>query len=294
MKIGQLSIQSIIENTPELPSMPTAVLSVIRESGSASSSAKSVAEHIAQDQALTARILRLANSAYYGLERKVTDIEDAVIVLGMRAVRSLAMVASTYTWMSKPLKAYGLGPKELWAHSFGVGVCSEMLAKKTSKTEPETAFTAGLLHNMGKTVLNVWLHDRTAALAKAAQRAEMPFDEIERRMLGFDHAQVGAALAEKWNLPESITSAIRYHHLPDAAEEHRGVVDCVHLADCLTTGLGIGLGIDGKCYRVSEHSFERLSLQPATCDDVLAECAKRNREYEVLMTDFDGPSRKAA
>lgn len=287
------TIDEILETTPDLPSISAAALVVMREADSPTSSARSVAEQISQDPALAARVLRLANSAFYGLPRQVCDIQEAVVVLGMRTVRHLAIVASTYTWLSKPLKGYGLGPKELWSHSFSVAVGAQMISKESSKADVDQAFTAGLLHNVGKVVLSAWLQDRFVPILKAAEFESMPFDEIERKTLGFDHAETGARLAERWNLPEPIVAAIRFHHTADNASSHQGIVDCVHVADCLASTLGIGIGPDAMRYETSQAAWMRLGMDYSGSDHILESLDEHHRKYAQILDGFDHTARAA-
>ena len=118
----QLSIEDLMKKTTDLPSLPAATFAVMREADSPTSSAHTIASHLMEDQALTMRVLRLANSAFYGLSRQIMSAEEAVVVLGSRTIRHLCLVASTYPWMSKPLKGYELGPEQLFSHALAVAV----------------------------------------------------------------------------------------------------------------------------------------------------------------------------
>ncbi len=282
-----MSIDDLVKKTADLPTIPAAALAVMREAASATSTANSVANHIAQDHALTAQVLRLANSAYYGLSRQVDDLQEAVVVLGMRSVRNLAIVASTYPWMSVALKGYGLGPKMMWTHSFAVGVASQLLARKSGKADEDVAFTAGLLHNLGKLAMSIWLEKRLAAMLQYATRENLTFDQVERKLFGYDHAQVGAHLAESWNLPPRLVNAIRYHHEPDACEPSDPVVDCVHVGDYFTMSLGFGLGADGLRYEFHEDAMARLSIPTGETDRLLDAFTNQYLEYEQMIDSLN-------
>lgn len=282
-----LTIEQIVAKTADLPTIPAAALAVMRETNRAESCARTVAEHIKKDQALTARVLRLANSAYYGLARRVVDVNDAVVMLGMKAVHNLSMVASTYPWLSKPLKGYGLGPKEMWTHSFAVATGAELIAKRSGRTDPSVAFTAGLLHNVGKVALSIWLENRVQAFIALALRDNLTFDEVERKILGFDHCEVGGYLGEVWNLPEDIVAAIRWHHHPNEAEPPNLTVDAVHMGDFMTMSMGFGLGADGLRYDFCEDTMVRLGIKPEELDEVLAQFIEAYEDYEKLFEGFD-------
>ncbi len=260
-----ITLEEIVAKTTDLPSVPTAALAVMREADSPNGSAESVAKYILQDQALAARVLRLANSAFFGLSRKVQTVPEAVVILGMRSVKNLCMVASTYPWMTRPVKGYLLEPKAMWSHALGVGVGAQMIASKTQSVSPDLAFTAGLLHDLGKVALGIWLENKLPAMLKIAAAMEAPFDAIERKVLGYDHTDVGGYIGEAWNLPEPMILAMRYHHRPDECKPESAVVDCVHIADTISMSMGMGLGGDGLYYEFSESSLTRLGL---TVDDL--------------------------
>ncbi len=264
-----ITLEDIVRKTTDLPSIPSAALQVMRHADSNTASAETIAQCLAQDQSLSVRVLRLANSAYYGLTRQVSDLQEAVVVLGMRSVRSLAMVAATYPWMVRQLKGYCLGPRQLWAHSFGTALGAQLVARASGRCHEDHAFTAGLLHDIGKVALSVWLENRMGAICNYAAREDLTFDQAERKILGFDHAEVGKYLADSWNLPAEITAAIRFHHEPDACKPPLPVVDCVHIGSYLTLSMGFGLGGDGLRYTFSQQSLDRIGLTPDRLDALI-------------------------
>jgi putative nucleotidyltransferase with HDIG domain len=294
MVSSSLTIEDIVRKTPDLPTIPAAALAVMREADSSVSTAHSVAMQIAQDQALTARVLRLANSAYYGLSRQVVDLQEAVVVLGMRCVRNLAVVAATYPWMSKPLKGYMLAPKQMWTHSFGVAVAAQQIAKHTQCVNDETVFIAGLLHNIGKVALSIWLENKLPMMVNMAIKEDITFDDLERRLLGFDHADVGAFLGEQWNLPKVFIEAIHYHHRPNLCEPRSLIVDCVHLGDYLTMSMGFGLGGDGLRYDLAQEALERVKLDPADIEKLTVSFVKEYQRYESLFEEMSRDTDQAA
>jgi putative nucleotidyltransferase with HDIG domain len=278
-----LRLEDIVKRSTDLPTIPAAALAVIRETGTNENSARSVAAHIVRDQALSARVLKLANSAYYGLSRQVVDVQEAVVLLGMRAVRNLAVVASTYPWMNRPLSGYMLEPKAMWRHSFGVATGAQLVAQKTKIADPDIAFTAGLLHDIGKVAMSVWLDKKMGAMLNFAQRDNLTFDEAERKLLGYDHCEVGQYLGEVWNLPECIVRPIRYHHSPDECLPSDPLVDCVHIGDYLSSSLGYGLGGDGLRYTVSELAFDRVRFKKEEVDQLSDAFVQAFAAYEEML-----------
>ncbi len=281
------SIEEIVRQTPDLPTIPAAALAVMRETESAISTASSVARHIAQDQALAARVLRLANSAYYGLSGEVTDLQECVVVLGMRCIRNLSMVAATYPWMVRPLQGYGLGPKQMWTHSFGVAIAAQRIASETRAVEPDLAFTAGLLHNIGKVALSICLEKELGKVVRLAEMAKISFDEAEKKVLGFDHCEVGEYLGRMWNLPKPLVLAIRYHHDPNACDPISPLVDCVHMGDILTLSMGFGLGGDGLQYCYDPSVCERLGLEASQIDEIALRFSEDYLAYERMFEEMN-------
>jgi putative nucleotidyltransferase with HDIG domain len=281
-----ISIEDIVKKTTDLPTIPAAALEVMKMTGAQEANAVKIAGVLARDQSLSVRVLRLANSAFYGLSRQVTDLSEAVVVLGMRTVRNLSMVAATYPWMSRPLEGYALGPKQLWTHSFGTALGAQLTARISRKTTEDLAFTAGLLHDIGKVAISVWLENRIAMVMQYAQQKGLTFDQAEREILGYDHTQVGHFLAEEWNLPEEIALAIRHHHAPDGCPNNPAVVDCVHVGNYLTLAMGFGLGADGLRYEFQEAALDRLELGVESLDEVTDEFVEGYEKYETMFEEL--------
>lgn len=285
MSVLNLSVEELVAKTTELPALPTAAIQVMKEADASSSTAQSVARYLSYDQSLTARVLRLANSAYYGLSRKVKDPQEAVVVLGMRCVRSLAVIAATYPFLSRPLRGYGVNPEQMWRHSFAVGVGAQLIAANQRTAEPEVAFTAGLLHNIGKVAVSIWLENKVVGMKEIAEKAQVGFDQLERQLLGHDHAEVGAFLAESWNLPAVLSAPIRYHHRPSEAESSQALADCIHIADWLAMQCEIGFSGEWPCYAFDESSLERQGLKPEAIEPLKEEFLGIFQRHEQMFQE---------
>lgn len=281
-----ITIEDIVSKTTDLPTIPAAAIKVMRETDSSTSNAATIASTLAQDQALSVRVLRLANSAYYGLSRRVSDLQEAVVVLGMRSVKNLAMVAATYPWMSRPVTGYCLGPRQMWTHAFGTAIASQLVAKVSRTGREDTAFTAGLLHDLGKVALSIWLENKINAILLYASRENLSFDQAERKVLGFDHCQVGEYLGESWNLPEDIVRAIRFHHAPASCQAQDSIVDCVHVGNYLTMSMGFGLGGDGLLYEFDEEVFARLGITESDLTSITDTYVEAYEQYARLFEDL--------
>lgn len=235
------------------------------------------------DPALTTNVLRFANSAYFGCSREIHTVGEAVVRLGMKAI-SRMLYTSAGSQLSKfPVQGYDLAPHELWDHLLSTAVCTEILAKKTGKKIPDYAFTAALLHDVGKLVLGNYLEVDVQPILELCVRENIPFDKAETCILGINHAEVGAALLQKWNLPDAIVDAVRWHHDPTACHSDQLTVDLVHLADVISMMSGTGLGLDGLSYTVCPDSEKRLDLNFEIVQRVICELPSEVEKMSAMV-----------
>lgn len=282
-----LRLERILAETPDLPAMPAAAARVIQVTGSSDANAQAVADALSLDQALAARVLRLVNSAHYGLSRQVSVLKEAVVVLGMRSVRNLAMVATALPWLNRPLPGYELGPKQLLLHAAATSIGAQMIARVQRSPLADQAFVAGLLVDVGKLVLSRHFEGKVALMVSLGIEAGMTYCEVERRAMGVDHADVGAAMADSWHLPADLVAAIQYHHDPNSApEEFQALADFVHIADYLTMVCGFGIGGDGLFYTVQQEAFQRRGLSTDDLDGLIDEFVIAYEHQESLLTEI--------
>ena len=205
-------ILSKAEDLPVLPHIGMEILSLIDAQNTVPTDFQNVIEN---DQVLTLKILKLANSAYYGYPREIIRIKDAIVILGLDTLKSLVLSLLTRQMLSKGLNSYGLKRGELWEHSLAVGMIARSVAKQLKLPNHEKFFIAGLLHDIGKLLLDFYLQDYVENIKYAVNEGGLSFTEAEERMIGYDHAFIGSKLIELWNLPDFLMYVIRYHHLSD-------------------------------------------------------------------------------
>ena len=235
------------------------------------------------DPGLTANLLRWANSAYFGGRHEILSVRDAVVRLGMRRMNQLIMTSIAAPVVGQPIRGYDLPPGRLLEHSIAVAIGTGELAKVLDIALPDTAFTAGLLHDIGKVVLGMFVEVASEPILSLAAEEEISFDESERRVLGIDHAEVGALLLERWNLPASIVSAVRWHHEPHCLEEDTVTVDLVHVTEALALACGLGNGVDGLLYSPDPVAVDRLSLSTAAAERTVARMLTGLAEIRSLI-----------
>lgn len=260
--ITRLTAQEVAAAVAELPAMPASVTEVIAACDDHDMTVGQLSQVVLRDQSLTASILKLANSSFYGHSRRVTTVTEAVVMLGFSAIKSLAISSHTARLLSGGLPGYGLQQGELWRHSISVAFTARRLAVEVKLAPVEEAFVAGLLHDIGKTILSSYMEHAFDEVTRIAQDRRMPFHDVEAELLGFDHAELGAQIAVAWSFPPELEEAIRFHHSPGGATLKPTLAHCVHLADATCMMLGVGLGADGLMYGVDPESLEVLDITP--------------------------------
>ncbi len=261
-------VQDILSRVEEIKPLPGTVLRLIQVVNDPNSTIDQIVEVVRYDQAVTGQLLRIVNSAFFSFSREITSINEALCALGTLKVLQIVMAIHTNTLLSRAQRGYGLPPGKLWQHSVGVALASAALADHLRETNRNLLFTAGLLHDIGKVILNEHVAAEFAEIVRKVNEERISFCEAERQVLGFSHDEIGAQLGEKWQLPASIIQGIRHHHEPSAVEPHDSIVDILHLADCVCLMLGIGLGVDGLSYRADEGAMARHGLRESDLEKI--------------------------
>ena len=263
----------IMSKLKDIKSFPQFVLETMRKLKDPDSSASDVAKSLSRDEGLVLRVLKLANSASFGMSRNISNISEAISLLGYKNVSNLVLAATVYSSMDKGLSGYALDRGELWRHSLMVAHASRYIAKKTGLVSVEDAYVGGLLHDIGKIILNDYVRFGYGIIVKMVEEEHMPFTMAERKVLGFDHAAVGAILAERWGLPEAYQMAVAYHHrpndLPEDKKQYQNILDVVSVANSVCLMLGVGLGADGLQTYMFPEPLERLGI--SNFDELMAE-----------------------
>jgi len=235
-------IGRIIEATPEIKQLPMVARKIMAVVENPKSTAGDLEKIITSDQALTTRLLKIANSSFYGLLRKVNTLQRAILVIGFKQIKDIAIsnAALNLYRSSDPLS------QKLWEHAVGNAIATRMISLEFDRTEADEAFIAGLLHDLGKVVLIRAKPEETKAIWKTTHDAKVDQLEMEMETLGFSHTHMGGELAHMWNLPEVTEYTVRYHHhlreilWTEAPMELKTVIAIVGLADRYCRYLGIG------------------------------------------------------
>lgn len=272
-------LKKIIMSTRTLPTLPGVIRKLNSLSDNEKSSIQEMARIVSSDQVLSARILRLANSPSFGFYR-VSTITNAMILLGVNVVKSLAIASSIFAIMEKD----SVG---LWEHSLGVGVAANLIARKLGLPECEEITTAGLLHDIGRVIIRTKCGSAEQDILELVRNRQMFTTEAEQEIIGTDHAEVGGWLVKSWFLPDNLCEPIAFHHDVARSERHRAKTAVVHIADALIKASGFGN--TGECFvpQIQKTAWDALTLDEQLLTELVEELEDklievRNFTLEVM------------
>jgi putative nucleotidyltransferase with HDIG domain len=259
------AVVDAVDDLKPLPDTVTRALGLMRE---ADVSVSEIVSALSIDQALTARILKLANSAYYGFVHPSTTLHEAVSRLGFRRTRNILLTVSYSSLLGRRVAGYNLGHGELWRHSVAVATIAQRISERVVYPAPDEAYIGGLLHDIGKLALDQYYDIDWDQLLRMGQMHEMMLIEAEEHSLGLNHAQIGGELARKWDLPLCLVDAIAKHHDPASANSSPELAALVHMADIICLRLGVGLAHADFLPRPNPEAMQLLSLDHYEIDQM--------------------------
>ena len=277
-------LQNIIMTTRDLPAMPQVASKVLELSADPNTSAKQLQQVISDDQAMTGRILKIANSAMYSCSRKVKTLTEAIVMLGFNSIRSLVVTSAARNLYNTRKSRTGLKERLLWEHSIGTAFAARILASERSPGLAEEAFLSGLMHDIGKLVLNLRVPEQFDEIVQVVYNENRPFHVTETELLGYDHTHVGALLVNKWNLSPVMEYVILNHHNPDAMTEENPLLLYLDLANKLCKKMGIGFIDDPELDIMNCRSNQLLQLGPEVFENTASMLqATLESEMEIFI-----------
>ena len=270
-----------------LPSVPITIAQVLRITGNENESVDQLGVVIESDNALTSRLLRIANSAFYGMQEEIYTVRDAIILIGFDAVQSLAISAEVIkgVWSDDEI----FDAKKMWEHSLRCALFAEVITRKLRTHKPEVVFTLGVLHDVGRAIM-IQLMTEQFIRANTLARTERKFLwKAEQEVFGFHHGDVGSRLVDNWKLPKAYSTAIRYHHEPEQAESEKELTYILTLADS-ASHYAFRKPDDKLVFPpLYKELWEPLGLDEAAIRDVLAQKSiveeKTNSFFQAVMFD---------
>jgi len=282
-------IKRITESIINLPTLPMVVSKMIELVDNPKTSAGSLARLISTDQALTARILKLANSAYYGFPREISTVNMAIVVLGFNTVKDMGLSLSVFDMFKENEAAGNFDTTRFWEHSAGCGIAARVIARRCGHRMAGEAFVAGLLHDIGKVILRQYFPVEFGRIMTLASAPGGDLDAAELDTIGTGHGQIGGWLAVKWNLPGIIAESIALHHTPWLASADPVFVAVVDIADYLCHFSGIGssgraamLPLDNRVWEIMARAVRPLA--PDSLDELQSQFLLEFDRSETFMS----------
>lgn len=264
------SAQDLVNGSLELASLPEVVMRTIDLINDPNTSAAAIGQVLSEDPGLTARLLKIVNSPFYGFPSRIDTVSRAITVIGTLELLDLILATSV-------VKAFRGIPADLvdmdsfWEHSLYTGLVARVLAGRLRAPNTERYFIAGLLHDIGSLAMYRQIPDSAAAILRRADSEITPLHALEQETLGFDHGELGAELMRAWHLPESLVEAIRFHHTPQQAEQHRLETALVHLADVIACSVREAASETGRIPPMEPAAWDLTGLQADIIESVIDE-----------------------
>ena len=274
------SIIRKIDRLKPIPQVASKVMSIVQDP---ESSMTDLSEIIVYDTALTANLLKIANSAYFGLPEKIDSVHHAIVYMGMDQVVSLVLLASSAESLKTAQKGYDLNVGDLWKYSVSSALIARELTELKKARESHLIFTASLLKDIGKVILSQYVGESFKKISALVKQQGYTFREAEKEVIGIDHSELGGIVAETWKFSPKMVEIIRNHHQPQKSSISEFESSIVYMADTLCMMMGIGVGSDGLAYRFHQEVVERLELTERNFQEIMAGFGEKFQEVETMI-----------
>lgn len=276
-------LQKAMARVTDISSLPEITTRIVQVVEDPKSTAQDMHDVVRNDPALASKILKVVNSAFYGLPSQIASLDRAIVMLGLSAVKNVALAASLARLFRPGTISERFSARDLWTHCISVGVCARLLAEK-AHLSPEEAFVAGLVHDMGLLVEFQLFPGKLKQAVDQCEQSGQPFTAIETAVIGADHQAFGAALATKWKFPPTLRSVIGYHHNPVALQpEARRFVTLVHVADTICCHNEFGFYVTGRHQEVTDELLGVIGVSEAQVGELLEILTSRIEEAERIL-----------
>ncbi len=277
------TIQELLKEIKNLKPIPAVANQLLAVVDNPDSSMEDIANVIQYDPVMTANVLKTCNSAYFGLKNPAESIKDAVNMLGTAQIVELVLVKSGAESLSGKQNGYGLEGGDMWKYSVSSAMIAKQVAIKLSLKNTSTIFTSALIKDIGKTVLEKHVSRSSEKIQDLVQNKNFSFRAAEKKILGIDHAELGAMIAKMWKFSPRMVKIIRHHHLSDDTMIKDKEVAAVYIADCICMMIGIGVGSDGLSYRFKNQVIKELGMSADDITMIIAEFGINMQEVEELF-----------
>jgi putative nucleotidyltransferase with HDIG domain len=284
MKTGNL--KKIIGRISDLPTLPRTVLKITELVNDPKSSARDLSRVITDDQVLTARLLKLVNSSFYGFPQRIATVTGAIVLLGFDAIRNLLLTTTVFGLFSRKVKEDRFGVEAFWDHSLGCAIGAKVIGDYLRYDKVEELFVSGLLHDIGKLVEFLYLPEDFSRVMSLVEVEDLLLLDAEKRLLDYNHAQVGELLAERWNMSSKLVQVIAHHHQPEMAGRFSREAAVVHLADILCRAMEMGSGGDRKIPHLNHDAWESLQIKANAIEPIAEEMERQFQDISLFITQM--------
>ena len=275
------NLSRIMRQVKSFPGMPTTAAKLLPLLRDPDSSIARVEDLIKYDPGLTANLLKLTNSAYFGLPSRISSVRQAILLLGKKRLLQLVTTMCMSGLMKRSVPGYDLPQGALWRHCVAVAVAAERLVQSLKITPADEVFTAALLHDIGKMVLGDFVQEDLKSIREMVAKG-ISFEVAEYMVLGTNHADIGARILKSWSMPEELVHAVAWHHDPDQCRDHCRISDLVHVANIAVHGMDGDRSAADAPPEAALNAVGRLGLGP----NHMAELAEQTRQEMGKLTEI--------
>jgi putative nucleotidyltransferase with HDIG domain len=276
------AVTDYLKKMRHLPPTPKVVPELMRLLNQPDVDSSKIVNMISFDPGLTANVLRVSNSAFFGASTPSADVQEAVTRMGFQQVYQLVAAATGARLLGSPQEAYGLAQGELWKHSVTAAIAGQLVARKIGENE-NLVFTAALLHDIGKTILSQALNGAYEKIVKETEASGLSLLDAEKKALGTNHAELGGQLLEYWKFPPNIVAAVWFHHAPKGAMAHQKLASCVYLGNMISNYMGHAYGHSAFALRARGEVMATLDLTPQTIPELMVETFAQMELIDTLF-----------
>ncbi len=284
-------LKKALSDVNDIPALPDVVVKVMQLTRNPDVTAEELTTVISKDPALTGNILRLCNSALYGLPRTVSSLKQAVMYLGFHTVRNLVLTCSMSNLFNTDVKIPGYTEGGLWVHSIACAIGCEMICKTIRpirKAISDAAFTAGLLHDIGQILIGMRSMGTLETIEELMLEGGMSQVEAEKEALGYSHDELGSALLSHWDFPDLLVLGLKYHHFPDRAEKSITMPSLVHITNSLICDMGFGIDLEQMKHTPNEFAIDTVGMDPSDLMKLREDIESMVKENSEMFLQLSG------
>lgn len=285
-EIPKEKLDKILSKIEDLPTLPIVIQRILQLINDPKATIKQIGSIITSDQSLTAKTLKLVNSAFYGFAKKITTVDQAIVIIGFNAVKNLAISASVFDIFKNLNQRSSFDRYGFWTHCVGTAFIAKQISEDTRIGNPGEVFVSALLHDIGKIILDIYFPDEMNKVLYNANSKNISFYQSEEEILNFTHSEVGFLLSRKWNLPDNLYIPIRYHHLPNKAIKYESIVAIVHTANIIAKAGNIGYDGDSITPKISTHAWNILKQMKPDLSSETIKIYIDSAKHHIEESDF--------